>query len=195
MVTAWSRLPDKAKGNTMSKKEQDTNQALPPGDNVDQIREILFGANMRAVGERFESVEKRLAKESTALKKVLENRILELEKLLGEFRDKAGDELNREGAQRDAGLASITESLAAFRLDAENQMAELQSEFNSEFKQIRQELTAAQKDLKKELNLMEKAHHKGMDQLGGNKIDRGELAGFLSDIAGRLVPAVNKRNK
>lgn len=179
----------------MSKKEQNTDQEQLPPDNVDQIREILFGANMREVGKRFDAVEKRLAKESDALKKVLENRILELEKLLGEFRDKTGDELNHEGAQRDAGLASITESLAAFRLDAENQMAELQSEFNSELKQVRQELAAAQKEQKKEQNLVEKAHQKSLDQLGGNKVDRGELAGFLSDIAARLVPTVNKRSK
>jgi uncharacterized protein YicC (UPF0701 family) len=179
----------------MSTKKQNTDQTQPPGDNVDQIREILFGSHMRAVDERFETVEERLSKESKALKKALENRILELEKLLGEYRDKAGDELNRESAERDAHLGKVNDSLAAFRIDAENQLAELQSDFKNEIKQVRQELMAAQKSLTGDLDSLRKAHEKSSDKLGQDKVDRGELAGFLTDIAGQLMPAADKRSK
>ena len=120
----------------MATKKQDPEQAPPPPDNVDQIREILFGNQIRAVDERFQTVEKRMSKESENLRKTLEKRILELENLLDQFRDNAGDQLNRESAERDAAINEASKSLAAFRLDAENQLAELQSDFNNEIKQV-----------------------------------------------------------
>lgn len=179
----------------MATKKEDTEQIQPPTDNVDQIREILFGNQIRAVDERFTTVEKRMSRESENLKKTLEKRIHELEKLLDQFRDNAGDQLNRESAERDAGLNEVTKSLAAFRLDAENQLAELQSDFNNEIKLVREELLAAQKSLTADLASLQTAQTERSDQLDESKVDRGELAGFLSDIAGRLAPSKQKRSK
>jgi len=179
----------------MAVKKQDTQQAPESGDNVDQIREILFGNQIRAVDERFETVEKRMSKESDTLRKNLEQRIVELEKLLDQFRDNAGDQLNRESAERDAALNKVGKSLADFRLDAENQMAELQSDFNNEIKQVRKDLLAAQKSLAKELSSLQAAQSKRADDLDENKVDRGELSGLLTDIATRLIPSKEKRSK
>jgi hypothetical protein len=178
----------------MATKKEDTPQTPPP-DNVDQIREILFGNQIRAVDERFATVEKRMSKESETLRKTLEKRIQELEKLLDQFRDKAGDQLNRESAERDAGLNDAAKALAAFRLDAENQLAEMQSDFNNEIKQVREEALAAQSTLVSGLASLQTAQTKRSDQLDESKVDRGELAGFLSDIAGRLVPPTKKNSK
>ncbi|MGB7452352.1 MAG: hypothetical protein WBM36_09530, partial [Lysobacterales bacterium] len=65
----------------MATKKQDTEQIQPSPDNVDQIREILFGNQIRAVDERFQTVEKRVSRESEKLRNTLEKRIHELEKL------------------------------------------------------------------------------------------------------------------
>lgn len=127
----------------MATKKQDPEQVQPTPDNVEQIREILFGNQIRAVDERFETVEKRMSRESEALRKTLENRIHELEKMLDQFRDNTGDQFNRESSERDAGLNEVTKSLANFRLDAENQLAEMHSDFTNEIKQVREELLSA----------------------------------------------------
>lgn len=179
----------------MSTKKQNAEQEIPPVDNVEQIREILFGGHIRAFDERFETVEKRLLKKSDSLKQTLHGQISELEKLLQKFRDDAGDQLNHEGAQRDAGINKLNESLTAFRLDTENQLAELQSEFSAETKQVRQELDTVHKALMDELNSMHTTHTKRWDGLDDSKVDRGELAGFLNDVAGRLAPVSKKRSK
>ncbi len=178
----------------MATKKEDTQQTPPP-DNVDQIREILFGNQIRAVDERFQAVEKRMSKESENLRKTLEKRILELENLLGQFRDNTGDQLSRESAERDAGINEVSKSLAAFRLDAENQLAEMQSDFNNEIKQVRKELLVAQETLMDGLASLQSAQTERSDLLDKSKIDRGELAGFLSDIAERLSPPPKKRGK
>jgi len=179
----------------MATKKQDPEQTPPPPDNVDQIREILFGQQIRAVDERFQSVEKRMSRESDNLRKNLEKRMHELEELLDKFRDNAGDQLNRESAERDASLNEVTKSLATFRLDAENQLSEMQSDFNNEIKEVRAEVLAGQKALTKDLASLQAAQNKRSDQLDVNKVDRGELANFLSDIAGRLAPTTKKRSK
>ena len=179
----------------MATKKEDTEEIQPTPDNVDQIREILFGNQIRAVDDRFGKVEKRMSKERENLKKALEKRISELEKLLDQFRDNAGDLLNRESAERDAGLNEVTKSLQTFRLDAENQLAEMQSDFNNEMKQAREELLAVQKSLVKELTSLETSQTKRSKQLDESKVDRGELAGFLSDIANRLSPSKKKPSK
>lgn len=175
-------------------KEEDIQQTPPP-DNVDQIREILFGNQIRAVDERFATVEKRVSKESETLRKNLEKRIHELERLLEQFRDKAGDQLNAESAERDAGLSEVTKSLAAFRLDAENQLAEMQSDFNNEIKQVREEALAAHNAMMTDLASLQAIQVNRSDQLAKSKVDRSELAEFLSDIAGRLAPPTKKRSK
>ena len=179
----------------MPTKKHDTDQVKPSGDNVDQIREILFGSHIRAVDERFETVEARLSRESDELRKTLENRILELEKLLGQFREDADDQLSHEGAERDAGIAMLTESLAAFRLDAENRLAALQAEFSAEIKRVREQLAAEKKTLAGEVGSLQAAQTERSDRLNDSKVDRGELAGLLSDIAGRLAPTSTKRSK
>ena len=179
----------------MATKKQDPEQTPPPPDNVDQIREILFGQQIRAVDERFGAVEKRMSKESETLRKALEKRIQDLENLLDKFRDNAGDQLNRESAERDAGLNEVSKSLSAFRLDAENQLAEMQSEFNNEVKQVRKELLATNKALAGDLASLQAAQTKRSDLLDESKVDRGELAAFLSDIAGRLAPSTQKSSK
>ena len=179
----------------MAIKKQETEQTQPPPDNVDQIREILFGNQIRAVDERFQSVEKRMSRESEGLRKTLENRIHDLEKLLDQFRDDAGDKLARESSERDESLNEVTKSLATFRLDAENQIAELQSDFNSEIKQVRAEILASQKALMGDLASLQASQNERSRQLDESKVDRGELAEFLSEIAGRLAPSAQKRSK
>lgn len=178
----------------MANKKEEPQQSPQP-DNVDQIREILFGNQIRAVDERFQVVEKRMSKESENLRKTLEKRILELENLLGQFRDNAGDQVNRESAERDAAINEVSKSLAAFRLDAENQLAELQSEFNSEIKQVRKEMLVSQETLMDGLDSLQKAQTERSDLLDKSKVDRGELAGFLTGIAEQLSPPAKKRGK
>ena len=131
----------------MSTKQKDTDQLDPTGGNVDQIREILFGGHMRAFDERFDLIEAHLAKESEALRKAIEKRVLELERLLGEFREEANDQLNSETSNRDLAINKMELAMAAARMDAENQMATMQDHFKSEMTAVRSELNAAHKEL------------------------------------------------
>ena len=168
---------------------------VPSGDNVDQIRELLFGTHIRAVDERFDAVEKRLAKESDALKKKLENRILDLEKQLGQFRTETGDQFSQEASEREAGITDLNKSLEAFRFETKNLLAELQSDFSTETSQIRRDLEAARMGLMGELGALQLAQTNHSDRLEADKVNRVELAKFLNAVAAKLAPPAKKSTK
>jgi hypothetical protein len=172
----------------MSTKQKDTEKLDPAGGNVEQIREILFGGHIRAFDDRFELVETRLAKESDALRKAIEKRVLELERLLSDQREEASDQLNAETSNRDLALNKIELAMAQARMDAENQMAEMQDRFTAEFKAVRAELKAAQKELTTALNRADRAQEKRADKMDFDKVDRNDLSGFFNDIAQKLQP-------
>jgi hypothetical protein len=179
----------------MSTKQKDTDQLDPTGGNVEQIREILFGGHIRAFDERFDLVEAHLAKESDNLRKAIEKRVLELERLLGEFREEASDSLNSESSNRDLALNKIELAMAAARMDAENQMADMQDRFNSEMKAVRAELKAAHKELSAVQAKSEKEQNKRADKLDTDKVARKDLAAFFSDMAGKISPAKTGKRK
>lgn len=172
----------------MSTKQKDTEKLDPTGGNVEQIREILFGGHIRAFDDRFELVESRLAKESDGLRKAIEKRVLELERLLSEQREEASDQLNTESSNRDLALNKIELAMASARMDSENQMAEMQDRFTAEFKAVRAELKAAQRELTTALNRADRAQEKRAGKLDVDKVTRKDLSGFFNDIAQKLQP-------
>lgn len=179
----------------MSTKQKDTDQLDPAGGNVEQIREILFGGHIRAFDERFEIVETRLAKESDALRKALEKRVLELERLVGEVREEATDQLSAETSNRDLALNKLELALASARMDAENQMAEMQDRYNNEIKALKTELKATHKELESALNKADANQGKRADKLDESKVDRGELSRLLNQVAEKIQPGKAKRGK
>ncbi len=172
----------------MATKQKTTDKLNPTGDNVEQIREILFGGHIRAFDERFDLVETRLVKESDSLRKALEKRLAELERMLGEYREDASDQLGAESSNRDLALNKIELALGSARMDAENQLAQLQDQLSAEIKAVRSEQKAAQKEALSALGRVEKAQARYSQKLEEDKVDRKELSEFFSDIATKIQP-------
>ena len=166
----------------MSTKSKDTDKLDPAGGNVEQIREILFGQHIRAFDDRFDLVEARLAKESEALRKALEKRVLEL-------LDEVDDD------EEDLALNKLELALASARMDAENQMAEMQDRHNSEIKALKAELNAAHKELGTALSKADTAQNKRADKMEEDKVNRKDLSRFLVEVADKIQPAKGKRGK
>jgi F0F1-type ATP synthase membrane subunit b/b' len=179
----------------MSTKSKAADNLDPTSGNVEQIREILFGGHIRAFDERFDLVESRLAKESATLQKALERRVRELEQKLEEFRDQASDQLGAESNSKDLALNKIELALASARMDAENQMAQLQDNFNTEIKAVRSELKAAHKELSTALSRAEKTQDKRADKLEADKVARSDLSKFFTEIAQKIKPGPARKGK
>ena len=179
----------------MSTKQKDTEQLDPGGGNVEQIREILFGGHIRAFDERFDLVEARLAKESEALRKAIEKRVLELERLLGEYREEANDQLGAEASNRDLAVNKIELAMAQARVDAENRMAALEDRFAEELKQVRADIKAMHKELSAALAKADRAQVRRADTLEQDKVGRKDLSGLFTELANSLQPGKAGRRK
>ncbi len=107
-------------------------QAAEANNSVDQIRDIIFGHQMREYEARFNELEQRLIENYAALQKALESRmehaIVELEKERAS-REKAFSELTRQ-------LADASETLQAeqdlLRKSLKEQFAQVQEQFEQQ---------------------------------------------------------------
>jgi hypothetical protein len=178
----------------MASKPKEKNQ-IDSGDNVDQIREILFGGHLRAFDERFELVESRLARETEVLRKSTDKKVQELERLATEIREEASDHLGAEANNRDLALNKFELAMGQSRVDAENQMAAMEDRFAAELKQLRDEMKVIHKELSNALAQTDRDQKKGLDHLDQAKVARKDLAGLLTDLAQSLQPEEKSRGK
>ena len=79
--------------------------------NVDKIREIIFGGQMRDYDRRFSKLEQRLLKESEHLRRDLDKRIDDLESLVRNELSKLGEHLQKERAERMDGDKKLRKEL------------------------------------------------------------------------------------
>ncbi|HVF40540.1 MAG TPA: hypothetical protein VM939_11630 [Gemmatimonadaceae bacterium] len=93
-------------------------------DSIDQVRDLLFGAQMRTVDARIQALEERMLQETTAIRaelresvKTLENRIsTELNKITGQLQ---ADKLDSSALA--AGLTDLAARISAPRSQASKQ--------------------------------------------------------------------------
>src|SRR5271170_4963656 len=84
------------------------NGELREGANVDKIRDILFGSNMREYEKRFARLEERLNKSSEALREDLKKRFDSLETYVREEMESLGQRLKTEKTERGESLKELT---------------------------------------------------------------------------------------
>jgi len=176
----------------MATKQKDKDLQDAGSDNVGQIREILFGGHLRAFDERFELVESHLAKETDALRKAIEKRVLELERLLTEFREDAGDHLGAETSNRELALNKLELALGQSQADSDMKMAAMEERLVNELKQIRADMQAIHKELTNALSKADQQQTKVTEKLDEDKVARQDLADLFTGLAKHLNPGTSK---
>lgn len=155
--------------------------------NVDKIRDILFGAQMRDYDRRFATLEERLLRESNETREDLQRRLAateqflrsELEALSGalssEQRDRkvgvrdamdATANLNRELSDR---ISALAEQVAHQHRESRNAMNDQLRQLSEDFERRHQELSAAMRRESYELRT--------------SKTDRAALAAMFAEAA------------
>ena len=176
----------------MATKQKDKDLQDAGSDNIGQIREILFGGHLRAFDERFELVESHLAKETDSLRKAIEKRVLELERLLTEFREDAGDDLGTETSKRELALNKLELALGQSQADSDMKMAAMENRLTAELQQLRADMQAMHKDLSSALSSADKEQAKVAETLNQSKVARHDLADLFTDLAKTLKSGNSK---
>ena len=159
--------------------------------NIDKIRDIIFGSNMRDYEQRFGRLEETLKKESLDIRDTTRRHLEALEAFVHKELAAQESRLNIERDERSESHSRLTADLAAnsasiFKKigELDNQEAQAKREIRNDLLQQSKELTDAIRNKGEELvALLERRAH----ELQHAKADRAALAGLFSELSLRLT--------
>jgi DNA repair exonuclease SbcCD ATPase subunit len=165
--------------------------AGPPPESLDQVRDILFGGQMRMVDTRLRGLEERIAQEHVALRNELDRKISELEEAsLKEFaaqkerlaaeRTKRADDLKALSAELKESLKNLERRHTKFEEATAQADAEVRDHLMKQSAAFAAELSRTAERLTSELGRAEAS-------LRAEKVDTTTLASTLTDMATRLT--------
>jgi hypothetical protein len=165
-------------------------QLDPAGGNIDKIRDILFGANMREYEARFERLEETLLKEAADLRESSRRRFESLETYVKNELESLQTRVKIEREERsDASslhareMKEIADALAKKIRDLDDQSAAVASS-------LRQEILNQARNLMDELRSRHEETagvlEKRFQTLQHGKTDRAALASLLTEVAMRI---------
>ena len=175
------------------KDEQDqTDMSAENADgNVEQIREILFGGQMRDYERRFATLEERLTRNVEQISQSFENRLEQLDAFAKREFEKFSELMQQERSTREEGSEQGAKELHDLSQRAESQYAELQERLGGEANDLRQRLQDNIEELSSVIHNTEKQLSEGFaaetKKVADTSVRRDDLAALLSDIANRLT--------
>jgi phage host-nuclease inhibitor protein Gam len=174
-------------------EQQDKNQpqVLRGGaGNVDKIRDILFGSQMRDYESRFARLEETLIKETLEIRETNRRRFDQLESYIRkEFETvqtrikSERDERSDSAAQQSRELKDLGESLGRRLRDLDDRGTNVERELRSDMLQQARELTEEIRARHDEIASMVE---KRVTELRDGKTDRAALATLFTEVALRL---------
>ncbi len=148
-------------------------------ENLDKVKEILFGAEKRDTEMRLKALEKMLRKELEELGEQVGKRLDSLEAYAKKEFKAATDELRAEQKTRQSTDDDLTKKVANLDDQLNKSRRDLRDEILDLSKSVRAELATASTTLSKSLA-------KNTEELRDEKTSRGDLAALLVDMALRL---------
>ena len=160
------------------------------GANVDKIRDILFGSQMRDYDKRFMRLEERLAKAADALRDDLKKRFDSLESFVQQEVESIHQRLKTEKSERVEAIKELAREMRESSKTHENRLSQLDDHLSSAQGDLRSRILDQSKTL---LNEIQKAHsemeaslEREAETLRTEKTDRATLADLLTEMALRL---------
>ena len=174
------------------KKNGNGAAAQPAPESIEQVRDLLFGGQMRMVDARIQSLDERLAHETSSMRSDFERQITELdnaikkelarhaERLVAE-RTKRVDDLKALSAELRDSLRSLEKRHTTLEEAAGLADADLRDHLIKQGATFNSELTRTSERLSTELDRI-------TSQLQADKLDASALVSGLSELAGRIAP-------
>lgn len=173
--------PVKAMENSGDIADAKPRPAMEPAGagNVDKIRDILFGSQMRDYERRFARLEETLMKEAADLRESTRKRFDALESYIQKEFEAVDSRLRSERDER----GSLGDVLAKKILDLNDQSAAAQRELRSAILQQSKEL---REDIERRHQEISAALDRRFQELRKDKTDRAALAALFNEVALRL---------
>ena len=164
--------------------------SLTETSNIDKIREILFGVQMRDYEKRFARLEERLLKESSDLRDDTRKRADALEAFVRSEFEALSERLVAEQRNRDESVQNLSRELQDTGKNLERKLAQFDEQTTRAQAALRQQILDQSKSLSDEIR--QKADElsalldRQVAELGDAKTDRAALSALFSEVALRL---------
>lgn len=177
----------------MSADQEEKNAAngeAREGANVDKIRDILFGANMREYEKRFARLEERLTKSSDALREDLKKRFDSLESFVREEVEVLSQRVKTEKSERTESLKELTRESRDSSKALEKKLSQLEEQLSTAQADLRSRILDQSKSFTNQIQKSREEWEAALDHeantLRNEKTDRAQLADLFTELALRL---------
>ena len=168
----------------------DGNDSLAEVGNIDKIREILFGGQMRGYEKRFLRLEERVLKESTDLRDETRKRFDALEAFVKSEFEALTERLQTEQRARDESVQSLSREMQGADQALERKLAQFDEQTTRGQRDLRQQILDQSKSMSEEIRqkyaelvaLVERE----TTELDHAKTDRASLAALFTEVGLRL---------
>ena len=166
------------------------NGAMDESQNVDRIRDILFGSQMRDYDSRFQRLEERLGLEANNLRWDIGKRLEAIEAFMRGESESLGTRLASEQAERSQALERLGRDLAETARHLNERITQLDNQMAKEIRDLRQLVLDQTKALSHEISEKHNQLKGSLDheaqQIRGAMTGREALADMLSELSLRL---------
>jgi DNA anti-recombination protein RmuC len=173
---------------TIQTRVQDAEGAA--GGNLDKVRDLLFGGQMRDYDRKFARLEERLAKETTELREDVKKRLAALEGYMKAEIESLSDRLRVEQDARGAAVKDLARELHDTAQQFGQKTAQLDDAIARSTRDFREQLHAQRQELSDDIrqrieDVLARLAREA-SELRSDKADRSALAALLTEMAMRL---------
>ena len=177
----------------MDSHEQNPNQpngAIDESQNVDRIRNILFGSQMRDYDGRFQRLEERLVRDASEVRGDLQKRLEALEAFMKGEVESMTNRVRAENTERTQALGKLAHDLGETARGLDLKINNLDAQAAKDIRDLRAQLLEQSKALSGEIREKHEQMKTGLEQeaqqIRGAMTGREALAEMLSEVSLRL---------
>ncbi len=180
----------KAKKSVASEKAVGPNGAIDESGNVDRIRNILFGSQMRDYDGRFQKLEERLVQDAAALRSDVQKRLDAIESFMKGEVESMTNRVRTENVERVSAFERIARELAEVAKELDLKLRNLDEQTAKDIRELRQQGLDQSKALSTEIksahDQLKGSLDRESDEIRQAMTGREALAEMLQEVALRL---------
>ncbi len=160
------------------------------GSNLDKVRDILFGNQVREYDKRFSRLEERVIKECATVRDDTRKRLDSLESFLKNELESLSERLKHEHSTRDEAVKALAQESKEMTASLERKLSQFDEQTSNSQREVRQHILDQSKSLYDEIrqktNEMLAALEREAQELRHDKTDSSTLAALFTELAIRL---------
>ena len=177
--------------NSADKSKTAARANVVPEGNVDQIRDIIFGGQMRDYERRFDELEERSKREAERARAEFIKRFESIEQLLKDQADKHVAQLKKLDAELKASTEAAAVNSDRLAKALRSELSDVDEKHEAGCSSLRERLHKLANETAESLRTSQDEISAVIDRMGtalrDEKVARDELAGFFSEMALRLT--------